>query len=204
MIARVIGWLCIVQCPWSWAAESFQFQSYRDGFLRMTLITPSVQGELFLRRDDKLEPLQGGIMVNLFTLRIPVSCQLLSSQQTLYWSSPGRPLIKSKVPAQSCERASELPLKLPVRIFAKEGECLIDTAGNTLWHTASELAKKNRASVYQNIYALFVTNKLAFAGLDIHRLRTQVLYCPDPTLFDHIDADHARQLFKEGLLLRQQ
>lgn len=169
----------------------------------MTLITPSVQGELFLRRDDKLVPLQGGIIEDLFTLRIPVSCQLLSSQQTIYWSSPGRPLIKGQVPAQSCKRPPELPLKLPVRIFSKGGKCLIDTAGNTLWHTASELAKKNHASVYQNIYALFLTNKPAFAGQDIHRLRTHILYCPDPALFDHIDAEHARQLFEEGLLLRK-
>ncbi|WP_421255561.1 MULTISPECIES: hypothetical protein [unclassified Aeromonas] len=202
MIARVIGLLCIFQ--WSWAAESFQFQSYRDGFLRMMLITPSVQGELFLRGDDKLVPLQGGIIEDLFTLRIPVSCQLLSSQQTIYWSSPGRPLIKGQVPAQSCKRLPELPLKLPVRVFSKGGKCLIDTAGNTLWHTASELAKKNRASVYQNVYALFLTNKPAFAGQDIHRLRAQVLHCPDPALFEHIDAEHARQLFKEGLLLQKQ
>jgi hypothetical protein len=46
-------------------------------------------------------------------------------------------------------------------------------------------------------HANFVTKKLAFAGEDIHCLRSRRLYCPDPALVNHIEPEHASRMFKE-------
>ncbi|MFQ2254897.1 hypothetical protein ACK33C_17935 [Aeromonas hydrophila] len=186
--------------PFSEATETFSFLSYQQGLLRMNLISPSLDGEAQLRHDKKLEVLTGVMMENLFTMRAKVPCQWLRADSVLYWYLPGRKMLKAEIPAQSC--ASEppaLPPQPPVLIYEQQGECLIDTAGNTLWRVATELAKRNHGSVYQNIYAIFVTNKSAFAGENIHRLRSRMLYCPDPILFENIESEHARQLFKESL-----
>lgn len=184
--------------PFSAATETFSFQSYQQGMLRMTLISPSLDGELLLRRGEQFEPLNNIVLERLFTLRVALPCQWLTDDSILYWSLPGRPLLSATIPAQSCVTAPSAPPPLPpVLIYEKQGKCLIDTGGNTLWRVATELAKRNRASIYQNVYAIFVTNKRAFAGEDIHRLRSRRLYCPDPALVDHIEPEHASRMFKE-------
>ncbi|WP_113721579.1 hypothetical protein [Aeromonas salmonicida] len=184
--------------PFSVATETFSFQSYQQGVLRMTLISPSLDGEAQLRHDKKLEVLTGVMMENLFTMRTEVPCQWLKADSALYWYLPGRKMLKAEIPAQPCvSEPPALPPQPPVLIYEKQGECLIDTAGNTLWRVATELAKRNRASIYQNVYAIFVTNKRAFASEDIHRLRSRRLYCPDPALVDHIEPEHASRMFKE-------
>lgn len=186
------------------ATETFSFQSYQQGMLRMTLISPSLDGKLLLRRGEQFEPLNNIVLERLFTLRVELPCQWLMDDSILYWSLPGRSLLSATIPAQSCVTKPSAPPPLPpVLIYEKQGKCLIETGGNTLWRVATELAKRNRASVYQNIYAIFVTNKSSFAGEDIHRLGSRRLYCPDPALFEHINVNHARRLFEEGLLLRK-
>ncbi|MNI12869.1 hypothetical protein D3C73_660740 [compost metagenome] len=184
--------------PFLQAADTFSFQSYQQGVLRMTLISPSLEGEVQLRRGEKLAVLADVVLEKLFTLRVVVPCPWMASESVLYWSVPGRPLLSATIPAQSCAIKPLAPPPLPpVLIYEKQGKCLIDTGGNTLWRVASEFAKRNRASIYQNVYAIFVTNKLAFSGEDIHRLRSRKLYCPDLALFDHIESEHARRMFKE-------
>lgn len=184
--------------PFVQGADTFSFQSYQQGVLRMTLISPSLEGEVQLRRGDKLAVLTDVMLEKLFTLRVVIPCPWMASESVIYWSVPGRPLLSATIPAQSCVTKSSAPPPLPpVLVYEKLGKCLIDTGGNTLWRVATELAKSNRASIYQNVYAIFVTNKLAFAGEDIHRLRSRRLYCPDPALVDHIEPEHASRMFKE-------
>ncbi|QFI54346.1 hypothetical protein FE240_06335 [Aeromonas simiae] len=191
--------LCVA--PSLRAEESnFTFQSYRHGMLRMTLVSPSIQGDVLLRRDGKLETLEGAALENLFTLRVPVPCAWLAQEQTLYWAVSGKMLMSAKIPPQQC--APPPPPEPQVRIFSRQDRCMIDTGGVTLWRVASELAKRNKATVYQNIYALFLTNKTAFADEDISRLRSRELLCPHPALVEQIAPDHAKRLFDEAVKFR--
>lgn len=192
-------WFSLMLSRFALATESLSYQSYSDGSLRMTLVTPSTKGQVFLKHEDKVTQLNGGVIEGLFTLRVKVACEYLTKKSELYWSLPEKAPLKSDVPAQSCPLATSKKELQPVRIFFRQGKCVVDTAGNTLWRTASELKKNNSGTVYQNIYALFVTNKMGFAKEDIHKMRARILYCPDPSLFKYIEADHAKRLFAESL-----
>lgn len=182
------------------AQESFTFQSYRQGMLRMTLVSPSIQGDVLLRRDGKLETLEGAALENLFTLRVPVPCAWLAQERTLYWAVSGKMLLSATIPPQQCAPPPPPPPPEPqMRIFSRQDRCMIDTGGMTLWSVATALATQNKATVYQNIYALFVTNKTAFVDEDISRLRSRELLCPHPDLVEHIAPEHAKQLFDEAM-----
>lgn len=166
----------------------------------MTLVSPSLEGEVQLRHGDKLEVITEAIMEGLFTLRANIPCQWLVEKSVLYWYLPGRAMHRATIPAQECiSDLPSIPSPPPVLIYEKQGECLIDSAGNTLWRVAIELARHNGATIYQNIYAVFVSNRSAFAGEDIHRLRQKVLKCPAPSVFEGIDKEHAKQLFEASL-----
>lgn len=185
------------------AADGFSFQSYRLGILRMTLVSPSLNGELVLHHGAKVEPIQEVALERLFTLAAAVPCESLATASVIYWDVPGQLPLSATLPAQTCEPEVVVPPPPPppppVRRYEERGMCLIDTGGNSLWHVATELAKGNGASVYQHMYALFVTNRGAFEAGDIQRMRERTLHCPEPALFAHIGPEHARRLFEESL-----
>lgn len=185
----------ILVSPLLMAQTQLSFSSYRDGVLRMKLITSSIHGKVMLRHGDKIFQLPMAVLEGLFTLKVSVPCQLLSTDGgRVYWYIPGRPPVSAEIPTQSCH--PQLP---NVRVFSQDNRCMVDTGGNTLWHTASELARHYHISVYQNIYGLLVANPSAFTGHDIHRLRQRVINCPDNKVIRTLSISHARQLFKESL-----
>lgn len=185
------------------AEELFAFQSYRQGVLRMTLVSNSIEGELLARQGDQLERIGGAVLEQLFTLRVALSCDFLNEEREFAWFVPGRPPLRARVPAQTCgDEPQADPLFPPVTIGTRQGVCMIDTGGNTLWRVASELAARNGASVHQNLYATFLVNKGAFVADDIHRLRSRQLRCPSVELVRSIDPAQARRLFHETLTLR--
>lgn len=175
-------------------SEKLKFLSYRSGVLRMLLVTPSTTGRVVLRHGDQMMPLTGAVLEGLFTLKVAVPCQWLRAGSWLYWYIPGRPPMSAAIPAQKCA-----PHQPAVRVLTQNNQCVIDTGGNTLWRTASELSTWDHASVYQNIYGLLVANPQAFVGHDIHRLHQTVLHCPDLQVLNSLTRIHARQLFKESL-----
>ncbi|MGY3862149.1 hypothetical protein ACW5WN_11150 [Aeromonas lacus] len=165
----------------------------------MKLITSSIHGKVMLRHGDKIVQLPKAVLEGLFTLKVSVPCQLLATDgSSVYWYIPGRPPVSAEIPVQSCH--PQLP---DVRVFSQSNRCMVDTGGNTLWHTASELASQNHISIYQNIYGLLVANPNAFTGHDIHRLRQRVINCPDNKVMRTLSISHAKQLFKESLLPSQ-
>lgn len=190
-----IFFLCVVIYSFNAsAAERFQYQSYRDGVLRMLLVTPSTAGKVILRHDNKMSPLTGAVLEGLFTLKVDIPCQQLKVERNIYWYVPGRPPLSATIPAQKCGSRMSA-----VRIFTRNENCMVDTGGNTLWHTAKELTKWDHASVYHNIYGLLIANPHAFSGHDIHRLHQRILRCPDSQVINSLAIEHARQLFKESL-----
>ncbi|WP_421327566.1 hypothetical protein [Aeromonas veronii] len=75
---------------------------------------------------------------------------------------------------------------------------------STLWRAALALGELNKATVYQNIYGLFLSNRTAFAGEDINRLTAKLLRCPSARLINDIPATDAKRLFQEMLMFQQQ
>ncbi|MNR63296.1 hypothetical protein D3C85_1855560 [compost metagenome] len=67
-----------------------------------------------------------------------------------------------------------------------------------MWRAATELSRHNGATVYQNIYALFIANKEAFSDSNVLRLQQRILRCPDATTFDYLTPAHAKRLFSEA------
>lgn len=185
------------------AAGSLYFRHYQDGVLSMSIVTPTTQGDVLLENSSGTYPLQGAVLIDVFSLEVQVECSLLEKGGTLYWVSPGHPPLESAVPSQVCQQKQSTSTLPPVKIVDLNGRCMVDTGGNTLWRVASELALLNQFSIQQNIYALFLANRDAFAGEDIHRLKVRMLTCPSNESFKQISPAHAKRLFAESLQTRQ-
>lgn len=184
------------------AATSFSFQHYdlKNNQLFMNLVTPTVKANVFLRVGEKMLELEGAQLVDLFLLRVHVPCEKLVSGATLYWAAYGQPDISAPIPPQACQVfQDELPAIVPVKIFEKQGLCWIDVGDNTLWRTATEVSRFNKATVYQNVYALFLANRSAFVNEDVNRLKAHILRCPSDQLVASISPENAYRLFNEML-----
>lgn len=180
------------------AAETgLHFKSYdpTHELLRMGLVTPSTYGDFLLGQGGKTKKVDGAVLEDLFTLRVQIPCEQLTSATRAFWALPNRPLLSADIPVQRCERP---PLFPPVHVFERQGVCWLNSNGNTLWHTALEYSRLNHASVYQNMYALFLANRSAFAKEDIYRLTTPLLRCPTDQQLAEINPDHARALFADA------
>ncbi|MGU5760162.1 FimV/HubP family polar landmark protein [Aeromonas hydrophila] len=180
------------------AAETgLHFKSYdtSNELLRMVLVTPSTHGDFLLEQGGKTQKVNGAVLEGLFTLRVKVPCGQLTQATRAYWALPHRPLLSADIPVQRCETPLQFP---PVYVFERQGTCWLNSNGNTLWRTALEYSRLNHASVYQNMYALFLANRGAFAKEDIYRLTTPLLRCPTAQLLATITPDHARALFADA------
>ncbi|MFB2903388.1 FimV/HubP family polar landmark protein [Aeromonas jandaei] len=179
------------------ATSTFSFQRYdvKSGQLYMHLVTQTTQGDVLLQAGDDMLTLKGARLEGLFMLSVQVPCEQLTTGATLYWAT-GNTLLHASIPPQNCQLPREVT---PVTVLDKQGECWLDIGDNTLWRAATEVSKLNKATVYQNMYALFLANRTAFAGEDINRLRSPLLRCPPDQLIEQIHPDDAHRLFNEML-----
>ncbi|XAG70591.1 hypothetical protein MRM75_06355 [bacterium 19CA06SA08-2] len=180
------------------AAETgLHFKSYdtSNELLRMVLVTPSTHGDFLLEQGGKTQKVNGAVLEGLFTLRVQVPCVQLTQATRAHWALPHRPLLSADIPVQRCETPFQFP---PVYVFERQGTCWLNSNGNTLWRTALEYSRLNHATVYQNMYALFLANRNAFAKEDIYRLTTPLLRCPTVQQLAAITPDHARTLFDDA------
>lgn len=187
----------------AFATSAFSFQRYdvKSNQLYMHLVTPTTQGDVLLQVGEKMLPLKNAKLEGLFMLNVQVPCEQLTAGATLYWATTGRSLLHAPIPPQNCQLPREAT---PVTVFDKQGECWLDIGDNTLWRAATEVSKLNKATVYQNMYALFLANRTAFAGEDINRLKSPLLRCPPDQLIEQIPPDDAHRLFKEMLEFKKQ
>ncbi|MFR9704736.1 FimV/HubP family polar landmark protein [Aeromonas sanarellii] len=185
------------------AASSFVFESYdiERKQLYMRLVTPTMHGEVLLDSGRGLIPIENAVLENVFTLRVPISCELLNKETIIYWFSKGRPTLHASIPAQSCQHYNISASQ--VFIVEEKGQCWIIVGKHTLWRAALELSKHNNATVYQNLYALFINNKPSFIGEDINRLKDSLLRCPSEQLIKKIHPKDAYRLFTEMLYFNQ-
>lgn len=185
----------------AFSASTFTFQRYdvKSNQLYMHLVTPTTQGDVLLQVGEEMHPLKDARLEGLFMLSVQVPCEQLTAGTTLYWAT-GNALLHAPVPPQICQLPRDVT---PVTIFDKQGECWLDIGDNTLWRAATEVGKLNNATVYQNMYALFLANRTAFYGEDINRLKSPLLRCPPDQLIERIPSHDAHRLFKEMLEFRE-
>ncbi|MGL4707442.1 MAG: hypothetical protein ACRCWH_04355 [Aeromonas veronii] len=188
--------LCLMTSQ-AFATSTFSFQRYdvKSNQLYMHLVSPTTQGDVLLQVGEEMIPLKNAKLEGLFMLNVQVPCEQLAAGATLYWATE-RSLLHALIPPQHCQLSREVH---PVTVFDKQGECWLDIGDNTLWRAATEVSKLNKATVYQNIYALFLVNRTAFSGEDINRLKSPLLRCPPAQLIERISPDDAYRLFKEML-----
>jgi len=187
----------------AFAASSFNFQRYdtKSNQLYMQLVTPTTQGDVLLKVGEEMTPLKDARLEGLFMLRVQVPCEVLKSDATLYWATAGNPLLRAQIPPQDCHFTPDVT---PITIFDRQGECWLNIGNNTLWRVATEMSKRNKVSIYQNVYALFLANRTSFIGEDINRLKTPLLKCPSDQLIEQIPPSDAHRLFKEMLEFNKQ
>lgn len=208
---KFLGWcfyllvlmsLCAVSPAYSNQSGLIEFKSYDASrqLLFVNIVTPTVHGEVFFRSaSGDIVKVEQAMLERLFELILKINCESLHSGGDLYFVGKGRPVLKAAIPAQSC--STQRVSKVEVRMI--DGVCEINTNGNSLWRTAVEFSKYNSLSVYQNVYAIFLYNKSAFVGGDIHRLNKMRLSCPPGNASSVIEKNHAEQLFKESLSFKQ-
>lgn len=179
------------------ATATLNFQRYdnNNNVLYMHLVTSTTQGDVLLRAKEKMIQLKNAKLENLFTLSVPVPCEHLASGAVLYWAT-GKMLLQTSIPPQACQRE---PILSPIKILDKNGECWLDIGNNTLWRVATEMSKLNKATIYQNIYAVFLTNRELFVGEDINQLNNSLLKCPTKELVYHLTPEDTHRVFREML-----
>ncbi|WP_421180614.1 hypothetical protein [Aeromonas enteropelogenes] len=178
------------------ASTSLKFLSYNQEtkLLQMKIVTPTLDGQTFLRVENKLFRLHHVYLNNIFVLKVNVPCAKLSKKNTmLIWKTKTFQL-SSGIPQQACIKDAY--------VVNEHGKCEVYTNGTTLWHTALMLTKVNSATVYQNMYALFLENKHAFSGEDISKLKTNRLNCPSTKTISLISPEHAKTLFREAMAFK--
>ncbi|HEH9402248.1 TPA: hypothetical protein SIA35_004384 [Aeromonas sobria] len=184
------------------SSSSFSFQHYdvNSNRLFMHLVTPTTEGDVFLQVGEQKQQLKGAKLIDLFILKVQVPCERLSSGAQIYWAASGRALIEATIPPQVCNVIPESNhTVVPIRIVQDHRGCWIDVGDSTLWRVATELSKLNKATVYQNVYGLFIVNRPHFVGEDINRLKARQLRCPPDELIESISPEDALRLFSEML-----
>ncbi|MCQ4054426.1 hypothetical protein [Aeromonas sp. SG16] len=178
-----------------------QFKHYdaSEQVLTMNIVTPTVNGEVFIRPNGGyISKVDVVMLERLFTLKFKMKCEELKNGADIYFLATEKQSLKAKVPAQNCARNDNEN----VDILIVNGVCTIKTNGNSLWRAAIELGKRNGLSVYQNVYGIFIANRAAFIGEDIHKLNKTSLVCPENRSVELISPIHAEQLFKESILFK--
>ncbi|MGY3913517.1 hypothetical protein ACW5XW_20415 [Aeromonas piscicola] len=209
MVAAVVLWIGLTTITMgdtqeATAQRNFAFLSYEKtpGVLHMTLVSPSTHGNVLLASGQRVTKLSGAVFEGLFSLVVPVSCEQLQQPSQLIWQARDLPPIIATIPAQTC--TPDKPVQPPVQIFFEKNVCWIDTQGNTLWRAGVELGKLNNATVYQNMYGLYLLNRSSFRGEDITRLHARRLACPTDQILQELDPVHVKQLFKDALEFSKQ
>lgn len=170
------------------------FQNYdnKNNRLFLHLSTDTTIGDILLRVENKVYPLKKAKLVDSSILSVRAPCEWLTSGGEVYWAT-GYSLEHASVPAQTCWTSHKESVKINLDSF---GTCWIQVGNNTLWRAANEMKKVNAATVYQNIYAIFLDNKMAFIDNDINKLNSTVLFCPSKEAISAISPTEAYDRFR--------
>ncbi|HHQ4776163.1 TPA: hypothetical protein ACSP84_004020 [Aeromonas veronii] len=168
--------------------------------LSLNIVSP-VTGEdkIFLSADGITSELRRFTRVGDYRMVIYLPCgELKDGDYLLYRTSDvALPLSLKHI---SCTSDNE-KLQQP-RIIYSNTECIIEPKGTTLWRVGSLMAQKNGYSVYQNMFAVFLTNRNNFIDADITKMRDNLLLCPTEDLLASIDKHHAIEMFQDAEAFR--
>lgn len=184
------------------ANESFYFKKYDvdKEVIQLVIVTPTTKARVLHKIGHVIYPVNGANLVNNFILKIKIPCTKLATKTSVLWATDKYPIMEAEIPRQTCTRKSR---HSSIMFFYKNKQCWINVNKNTLWRTAVELSNFNKYTVYQNLYAVLLTNKTAFVDGDFDKLKSNFILCPSKKIFNIIPSEHAETLFKEALYFKK-
>lgn len=168
--------------------------------LFVNLVAP-VEGNpaLYLNADGILSELERFELIGEHGMVVHLPCDDFKGADTLIYRR-GEATLTLGLDGITCSR-HEGRLQQP-RLVHSQSRCVIDPRGTTLWRVGSLLAEKNGYSVYQNMYAVFLSNRHHFVDEDITRMQDNLLLCPPEEMIASIDKGHAAEMFQEAEAFR--
>lgn len=168
--------------------------------LFVNLVAP-VEGNpaLYLNADGILSELERFELIGEHGMVVHLPCDDFKGADTLIYRRGGATLTLG-LDGITCSR-HEGRLQQP-RLVHSQSRCVIDPRGTTLWRVGSLLAEKNGYSVYQNMYAVFLSNRHHFIDEDLTRMQDNLLLCPPEEMIASIDKGHAAEMFQEAEAFR--
>jgi hypothetical protein len=175
---------------------------YQKGeqLLSVNIVAP-VTGEakLYLSSDGIVSELRRFNRVGEYKLVIHLPCSEFRGGDYLLYKA-GEVTLSLPLEHISCTTDIN-QLQQPRIIYSNVG-CIIEPKGTTLWRVGSLLAEKNGYSVYQNMYAVFLSNRHHFVDEDITRMQDNLLLCPSEETIATLDKHHVAEMFKEAEAFR--
>lgn len=175
---------------------------YQDSeqLLSINIVAPATGGgKLYLNTDGILSELRRFTRVGDHKLVIHLPCNEFKGRDYLLYKTGdvtlSQPLNRVSCTSNSTQR------QLPRIIYSNAG-CIIEPKGTTLWRVGSLLAEKNGYSVYQNMYAVFLSNRHHFVDEDITRMQDSLLLCPSEETIASLDKRHVAEMFQEAEAFR--
>jgi len=168
--------------------------------LSLNIVAPVTdEDKLYLSTDGVTSELRRFARVGEHRMVIYLPCgEFKDGDYLLYRTSDvALPLLLEHI---SCTSDNE-KLQQPRIIYSNTG-CIIEPKGTTLWRVGSLMAQKNGYSVYQNMFAVFQTNRNNFIDADITKMRDNLLLCPTEDLIASIDKRHAIEMFQDAEAFR--
>lgn len=171
-----------------------------SGLLFVNLVAP-VAGNpaLYLNADGILSELGRFELIGEHGMVVHLPCDDFKGADTLIYRR-GEVTLPLGLDGITCSR-HDGRLQQP-RLVYSQSLRFIDPRGTTLWRVGSLLAEKNGYSVYQNMYAVFLSNRHHFVDEDITRMQDNLLLCPPEEMIASIDKLHAVEMFQEAEAFR--
>lgn len=175
---------------------------YRDSeqLLSVNIVAPTTGGgKIYLNTDGILSELSRFTRVGEHKLVIHLPCNEFKEGDSLLYKVGD---VTLSLPLNRIFCTSNSAQRQQPRIIYNNVGCIIEPKGTTLWRVGSLLAEKNGYSVYQNMYAVFLSNRQHFVDDDITRMQDNLLICPLEETIASIDKRHAVDMFREAETFR--
>ncbi|MDQ1886079.1 hypothetical protein RA180_18965 [Aeromonas salmonicida] len=171
-----------------------------EQLLSVNIVAPTEgQDKLYLSAGGVLSELRRFTRVGEHKLVIYLPCSEFNSGDYLLYKVGN---VTLTLPLEPISCTADSTQRQQPRIIYGNAGCIVEPKGTTLWRVGSLLAEKNGYSVYQNMYAVFLSNRHHFVDEDITRMQDNLLLCPPEEMIASIDKQHAVEMFQEAEAFR--
>lgn len=199
LYANIIGWLRIIclllYSGLSWGHVSINQYDAQQQLLYINVVADHGNHQVYLERAGMLTELTPLEYIGAYLIVAPLRCDDVQGHPNLHYRVNGQVISSLRLEGISCLS----PIAQAPTIIQDGSSCLIHPNGKSLWRVANKLSELNGFSVYQNVYAIFLSNHSAFIENDINKMKDTSLSCPSEQALRAIDKNHAVHLFQNML-----